>query len=80
MSNSQRNPNSDDLPLELDIPAREALAKAGIFGLEQLSQMTEADVKMIHGIGPNELAILGKAMAGQGLFFKSDNPEYKVGG
>ncbi len=79
MNNPHNNMDNDDLHTDLKRPAREALNKAGIYGLEQLSQMTQADVKKIHGIGPNELSILGRAMAEKGLFFLSDNPEYKAG-
>jgi hypothetical protein len=32
--------------------------------------MTEAEGRLIHGIGPNELALLGGAMAQKGLSYK----------
>ncbi len=32
--------------------------------------MKQADVKKLHGIGPNALALLGHALADRGLSFK----------
>ena len=80
MNNPKMDPKKDDLPANLNPANRQALAKAGIHTLEQLANMTQVEVKNIHGIGPNELAILGKAMADRGLSFKPDNPEYKARG
>ncbi len=80
MRPSPSNPNQGDLPANLNPATRQARANAGIHGLQQLAGMTQAEAKTIHGIGPNELAILGKAMADRGLSFKPDNPEYKAGG
>ena len=79
MRNPPQNQEQDDFPTGLAQPARRALANAGIHRLEQLSQMTQADVKKLHGIGPNALALLGNAMAARGLSFKQDNPEYRAG-
>ena len=40
------------LPSCLARPARQALAAAGYVTLEQLTQVTEADLARMHGIGP----------------------------
>ena len=61
----QRN---DDLP-KLAAPARRALASAGIHRLDQLSQFSEAEIKQLHGIGPNALDQLRSALAARGLSF-----------
>jgi hypothetical protein len=58
-----------DLPAGLAQPARRALAGAGIQRLEQLTQFSEAEIKRLHGIGPNALAQLRRALSERGLSF-----------
>src|SRR6266542_2945969 len=58
-----------DLPDKLAKPARRALTQAGYSRLEQLSELTEAEVKQLHGIGPNALDQLRRALRAQGLSF-----------
>lgn len=60
-----------DLPAGLAQPARRALAGAGYTRLEQLTQVTEAEVAQLHGIGPKALSLLRGALAAQGLSFAS---------
>lgn len=57
-----------DLP-KLAQPAQRALAAAGIQRLEQLSKLSEAEVKQLHGIGPNALTQLRHALDAKGLAF-----------
>jgi hypothetical protein len=57
-----------DLP-KLAAPARRALDAAGIQRLDQLTQFSEADIKQLHGIGPNALDQLRRALAAHGLSF-----------
>ena len=61
-----------DLPVELAAPARRALLGAGIFQLKQLTTLREAEVKQLHGIGPNALDQLRRALEVQGLSFAVD--------
>ena len=61
--------SESDLPFELAQPARRALAGAGIQRLEQLTKFSEAEVKQLHGIGPNALAQLRRALSARGLSF-----------
>jgi predicted flap endonuclease-1-like 5' DNA nuclease len=70
-SSRVKRPESD-LPAGLAAPAQRALAGAGISRLAQLAKMTEAEVKALHGIGPNALAKLRTAMAAKGLAFAGD--------
>lgn len=63
-------PRASDLPPRLANPAKRALAGAGIWRLEQLAALSEAEVKKLHGIGPNALNQLRRALAAQGLGFK----------
>jgi hypothetical protein len=59
----------NDLPEGLAAPALRALAGAGIQNLAQLSQFSEAEIKKLHGIGPNALEKLRRALAEKGLAF-----------
>lgn len=60
----------DSLPLnQLAAPARRALAGAGYTRLSDLTQVTESQIKQLHGIGPNALKMLRNALEIQGLSF-----------
>lgn len=61
---------SNDLPPKLGAPAERALADAGIKNLKQLTKFSEAEIRQLHGVGPNALGKLRQALADQGLFFK----------
>jgi hypothetical protein len=61
--------DKSNLPAKLASPARRALAAAGIIQLEQLTTMTEAEIKRLHGIGPNALKQLRSALKTRGLAF-----------
>jgi DNA-directed RNA polymerase alpha subunit len=50
-------------------PALRALAGAGYTRLEQLSQISEADLLKLHGVGPNALEKLRQALKEKGLAF-----------
>jgi hypothetical protein len=58
-----------DLP-KLAAPARRALAGAGYTSLEDLARAKESDVKALHGMGPNAMATLRKALQEHGLSFR----------
>ena len=58
-----------DFPIELAAPARRALVGAGYLRLEQLSRVSEAEIKRLHGIGPNALKQLRQALNAKGLSF-----------
>jgi hypothetical protein len=66
--NTQLN---SDLPAGLSQPARRALAGAGIQSLEQLARFSEAEIRQLHGIGPNALEKLQRSLAEKGLTFKA---------
>lgn len=59
----------NDLPTKLGAPAERALAGAGIQTLEQLTHFREAEIKGLHGVGPNALGKLRDALAARGLSF-----------
>ena len=58
-----------DFPIELAAPARRALVGAGSLRLEQLSRVSEAEIKQLHGIGTNALKQLRQALNAKGLSF-----------
>ena len=57
-----------DLP-KLASPAQRALANVGIKNLAQLAKLSEAEIKDLHGIGPNALITLRAALKAKGLSF-----------
>lgn len=72
MSQRSSQPPMSDLP-KLAAPAQRALAAANIQRLEHLTRFTEAEIKQLHGIGPNALDALRHALADKGLSF-ADKP------
>jgi hypothetical protein len=58
-----------DLPAGLSAPALRALAGAGYVRLEQLSKVSEADIKRLHGMGPKGIKLLRQALEAKGLTF-----------
>ena len=67
----QKSPQESNLPTELAAPARRALDGAGIYRLEQLTTVSEAELAQLHGIGPNALSHLRRALSANGLSFAS---------
>jgi hypothetical protein len=78
MKIKQRDHQASDLPIELAQPARRALANAGIQRLDQLTKFSEIEVKQLHGIGPNALAQLHRALRAKGLSFANEEKIKKV--
>jgi hypothetical protein len=66
-----------NLPKGLSAPARRALTGAGYTRLEQLTTITEADIKKLHGIGPNGIKQLRLALESNGLSFADGKPLHK---
>lgn len=59
-----------DLPEGIARPARRALAQAGIEQLEDLTKVTEPELRSLHGMGQSALAKLQDALEEQGLAFR----------
>jgi hypothetical protein len=57
-----------DFP-KIGAPATRALVNAGYLRLEQLTEVTEADLAKLHGMGPKALRILRAALDEQGMSF-----------
>lgn len=66
------NHSDSDLPIGLAAPARRALAAAGFDRLEQLANVSTTQIKHLHGIGPNALNTLRRALAARGLSFSDE--------
>jgi hypothetical protein len=62
-------PQESDLPIELAKPAQRALVGAGYLRLEQLTEVSETEFKQLHGIGPNAIKKLRRALEARGLSF-----------
>ncbi|MBV6396144.1 MAG: hypothetical protein HFACDABA_01737 [Anaerolineales bacterium] len=60
--------STTDFP-KLAVPAQRALANTGIKNLRQLAKFTEAEIKQLHGIGPNALVALKAALKAKGMSF-----------
>ena len=60
--------SENDFP-KIGRPAHQALAAAGYTRLEQLTQVTEADLLKLHGMGPKAIRILGEALEAKGWSF-----------
>jgi hypothetical protein len=69
MTDERREQPMDDFPPKLSQPARRALAGAGIARLEQLTQVTEGEIKRLHGMGPTGIEKLREALAARGWSF-----------
>lgn len=58
-----------NLPEKLSAPAKRALDAAGYTRLEQFSEVSEADLLKLHGVGPDAIKKLRAALSEMGLSF-----------
>ena len=68
-----RNEDDTGFP-KLSAPARRALSAAGYTRLEQLAEVSEVDLKKLHGMGPTAIAVIGEALVQRGLSFQPSVP------
>jgi hypothetical protein len=61
-----------DFPTGLSAPARRALDGAGYVRLEQLSRVSESELKKLHGMGPKAINLLRSALNAKGLSFADE--------
>ena len=66
---STTNDQGNGFPPKLSAPAQRALASAGYTRLEQLTRVSEADLKKLHGMGPKAIEQLRQALSEAGLHF-----------
>ncbi|MFB4315890.1 hypothetical protein [Actinomadura sp. 21ATH] len=58
-----------DLPKAIGGPATRALTAAGITTLAQVAELTEAELRAMHGVGPKAVGILREALDATGRSF-----------
>jgi 3-methyladenine DNA glycosylase AlkD len=63
-----------ELP-KISKPANRELYNAGFYRLEQFTDVTEADILKIHGVGPKAVRILNEALNEKGLSFAKNSKE-----
>ena len=68
-----QNENVTDFP-RLSAPARRALSGAGYTSLDQLAEVSESELRKLHGIGPTAMAALRDALHEHGLSFATSLP------
>lgn len=69
MEKSANQPN--DFP-KIGAPATRALIAAGYQRLEQLTQVSEAELLQLHGVGPKAIRILREALADKDWTFADE--------
>jgi len=67
--NQPQDHQESNLPAKLAAPARRALAQAGYTRLEQLTEISESELLQYHGMGPQAIDQLRRALADNGLSF-----------
>ena len=63
----------------LGAPATRALTSHGVVSLEQVAELSEAEVQALHGVGPYALRHLRDAMDAAGLTFRDDSGTKRSG-
>jgi hypothetical protein len=69
LDGKSKQKGNSDLPEKLGAPAERALAGAGIKKLKDLTKFSEAEIKQLHGVGPNAIGKLRQALDENGLSF-----------
>src|SRR5687768_15642608 len=69
LDGKSKKKQASDLPIKLGAPAERALAGVGITTLKQLTKFSEAEIKELHGVGPNAIGRLRLALEEKGLSF-----------
>ena len=62
--------SENSLPNGLARPAIRALTSAGYLQLEQFTQLSEAEVLKLHGMGPKAIMTIKNALEEKGIAFK----------
>jgi hypothetical protein len=69
MKTDQRDSGDRSLPPDLPKPALRALAAAGYTTLDHLTEVSEAELHQLHGVGPKAVEQLRRSPAAAGLSF-----------
>ena len=65
----------NDFPAGLSAPARRALDGAGYVRLEQLTRVSESELKKLHGMGPKAINLLRTALEEKDLSFAEEEKQ-----
>ena len=77
--NTESNPKrGGDLPSDIGAPARRALLGAGLEWIELVADVSEADLRRLHGVGPKAIERLRSALAAQGRSFREEGPRHST--
>jgi len=63
----------NDLPKNIGMPATTALIGRGITQLNDLTKLTELELKNLHGVGPKATKLLIEEMKKRGFSFRQEN-------
>jgi hypothetical protein len=77
MANKQQEQQESDFPRGIGRPATQALALVGYTRLEQLTNVSEAELLKLHGVGPKAIRVLRETLAAKGLSFAEGKPREK---
>ncbi|WP_046470869.1 helix-hairpin-helix domain-containing protein [Allosalinactinospora lopnorensis] len=69
MAEEQGHEHVSDIPAGLGAPAHRALAAAGHRRLEQFTEVSEAEIRRLHGVGPRAVERIRRALAARGRSF-----------
>ena len=69
MGTRTKNEEGDAFPRGVGKPATRALEMAGYTRLAQLTQVTEAELLQLHGVGPKAIGVLREALKEAGKSF-----------
>lgn len=72
MTGKQNDQPESNFP-KIGAPATRALAQAGYTRLEQLPQVSAAELLKLHGVGPKAIGILRLALHEKGLSFADED-------
>jgi uncharacterized protein YdhG (YjbR/CyaY superfamily) len=62
---------------KLSAPARRALSGAGYNRLDQLAEVSEPELRKLHGVGPTAIAAIRQALLARGLEFRDPVPDQR---
>ncbi len=71
----ERDQDQTGIPAGIGQPARRALTTEEYPSLEQLMQVTAAELGRLHGVGPKAVRLFGEALAERGLSFANEEPQ-----
>ncbi len=75
MEQNKIGEQESDLPAGIGRPTQQALAAAGYTRLDQFTEIREAEILKLHGMGPKALEMIRRALAARGQSFADASGE-----